>query len=101
MTVTALKATILGAAVTLARKNGLHRLTRLDIATAAECGTGSVSYHFGDMVGVVAAVVEYAVQHEIVEILAQVRADLPLSQYPSVRRMSAELKARVAAYLVR
>jgi hypothetical protein len=51
MTVTALKATILGAAVSVARKNGLHRLTRLDVATAAECGTGTVSYHFGDMDG--------------------------------------------------
>ncbi len=101
MTVTALKATILGAAVSLARKNGLHRLTRLAVANAAECGAGTVSYHFGDMIGLVTAVVEYAVQHEVVEVLAQVRADLPLSQYPSVRRMSAELKARVAAHIVR
>jgi AcrR family transcriptional regulator len=95
MTVTALKATILGAAVTLARKNGLHRLTRLDVACAAECGTGTVSYHFGDMDGLTNAVVEYAVQHEVLEILAQARID----KHPSLRRVSAELKARVAAYL--
>ena len=97
MTCTALKATILGAAVTLARKNGLHRLTRLDIATSAECGTGTVSYHFGDMDGVTNAVVEYAVQHEVLEILAQARVE----KHAALGRMSADLKARVAAYIVR
>jgi AcrR family transcriptional regulator len=97
MTVTALKATILGAAVSVARKNGLHRLTRLDVATAAECGTGTVSYHFGDMDGLANAVVEYAVQHEVLEIIAQARVD----KHAALGRMSAELKARVAAYIVR
>lgn len=97
MTVTALKATILGAAVTLARKNGLHRITRLDVATAAECGTGTVSYHFGDMDGLTNAVVEYAVEHEVLEIIAQARVD----KHEALGRMSAELKARVAAYIVR
>jgi len=97
MTVTALKATILGAAVSVARKNGLHRLTRLDVATAAECGTGTVSYHFGDMDGLAAAVVEYAVQHEVLEILAQARLD----KHAALGRMSAELKARVADYIAR
>jgi AcrR family transcriptional regulator len=97
MTVTALKATILGAAVTLARKHGLHRLTRLEIAHSAECGTGTVSYHFGDMDGMTNAVVEYAVQHEVLEILAQARAD----KHPALGGMSAELKARVAAHIIR
>lgn len=101
MTLTALKATILGAAVSVARKNGLHRLTRLDVATAAECSTGIVSHHFGDMDGLRAAVVDYAVQHEVIRILAQVRADLPLSKYPSIRGMSEALKERVAAYIIR
>lgn len=97
MTVTALKATILGAAVSLSRKNGLHRLTRLDVATAAECSTGIVSHHYGDMDGLRAAVIEYAVQHEVLEILAQARAD----KHPALGRMSAALKERVAAYLTR
>lgn len=97
MTVTALKLTILGAAVSVARKNGLHRLTRLDVACAAECSTGSVSHHFGDMAGLENAVVEYAVQHEVLKIIAQAHAD----KHPALGRMSAALKERVAAYLVR
>lgn len=96
MTATALKATILGAAVTLARKNGLHRLTRLDIATAAECGTGTVSYHFGDMDGITNAVVAYAVEYEVLEILAQARID----KHPALGRMSTALKERVANHIV-
>lgn len=97
MTVTALKSRILVEAVMLATKRGLHRLTRLNVAIAAECGVGTVSYHFGDMDGLTNAVVEYAVQHEVLEILAQARAD----KHPSLGRMSAALKERVAAYLIR
>lgn len=100
MAVTALKATILGAAVTLARKNGIHRLKRLDVACEAECGTGSINHHFGSMEGLLDAIVSYAVEHEIVEIIAQVRADFQLSKHPSVKRMSLALKERVAAYVI-
>lgn len=97
MTATALKATILGAAVSVARKNGLHRVTRLDVAMAAECSTGAVSFHFDSMDGLNDAIVKYAIQHEVLQILAQARAD----KHPALGGMSATLKERVAAYLVR
>lgn len=97
MAVTALKATILGAAVTISRKYGIHRLTRLEVACAAECSTGLVSHHFGDMDGLRNAVVEYAIQHEVLEIIAQARAE----KHPALGRMSAALKERVAAFIVR
>lgn len=97
MAVTALKSSILGAAVTISRTHGLHRLTRLEVACAAECSTGVVSHHFGDMNGLRAAVIEYAVEHMVLEILAQARAD----KHPALERMSADLKARVAAHIVR
>lgn len=97
MTVTALKATILGAAVGIARQAGLHNLTRLEVAHVAGCGTGTVSYHFGGMDGLANAVVEYAVEHEVLEIIAQARVE----KHTALGRMSAELKARVAAYIVR
>lgn len=97
MIVTTLKSTILEAAVHLVRVHGLHRLTRLDVARAAECSTGAVSYHFGDMDGLANAVVEYAVQHEVLKIIAQARAD----KHPALGRMSTTLKERVATYLTR
>lgn len=97
MAVTALKLTILGAAVGIARQAGLHKITRLEVACAAECSTGTVSHHFGDMDGLRAAVVEYAVEHEVLEIIAQARVE----KHEALGRMSAALKERVAAYIVR
>lgn len=91
-----LKATILGAAVSLARKGGLAALTRLKVAHAAEAATGSISYHFGDMTGLRAAVVDYAIKHEIIEVLVQARAE----RHPRLHgRLTAALKERVANHI--
>jgi len=68
---TMLKDTILGAAVQLARKCGYQNLTRLNVAHAAECGTGTVNYHYASMDLLRTAVVEYAIQHEILPIIAE------------------------------
>jgi AcrR family transcriptional regulator len=91
-----LKETILGAAVTLARSQGLRALTRHTVAHAAESATGTINYHFGSMDGLRTAVVDYAIQHEIVEVLVQARAE----RHPRLRgRLTPALKERVANYL--
>jgi AcrR family transcriptional regulator len=70
-TVNGSKAMILGAAVTLARKVGYRKLTREDVAREAETAAGSVNYYFGSTEGLRTAVVEYAIEHEIVTIVAE------------------------------
>lgn len=65
------RATILGAAVTLARKKGIYNLTRIDVSSEAETSAGSINYHFETMDGLRDAVMEYAVKNEVLEIVAQ------------------------------
>lgn len=65
------RATILGAAVSLARKTGYTRLTRYKVAHAAETSAGSVNYHFETMDGLRSAVMQYAVENQVLEIVAQ------------------------------
>lgn len=97
MALTALKATILGTAVGIARQAGLQNITRVEVAHLAECSTGIISHHFGDMDGLINAVVEYAVQHEVLEIITQARA----IKHVALEKMSAALKERVADFIVR
>lgn len=91
-----LKQTILGAAVTLARRLGLSQLTRRQVATAADAGLGTINYHFGNMDGLRDAIVDYAVENEIIEVLVQARAE----RHPRlVGRLSPALKERVANHI--
>lgn len=65
------RATILGAAVSLARRTGIDNLTRHKIAHAAETSAGSINYHFETMDGLRNVVMAYAVENQILEIIAQ------------------------------
>jgi len=64
-----MKDQILKAAVTLAVRGGLNKLTRHAIAKAAKVSYGSVFNHLGDMPETRTAVIEYAVAHEILPII--------------------------------
>lgn len=90
-----LKQTILLAAVKLARTHGLRGLTRLGVAGAAGCGNGTVNYHFKSMDKLRDAVIEHAVDKEIIEVLVQARAE----RDPRLGRLSPALKERVANYI--
>lgn len=92
-----LKTTILAQAVALAREHGLHQFSRIDVATAAGVGESTVSYHFGTMRELRIAICKYAVQKEILCILADARS----SREPAGVPMSPELKERVAAFITR
>lgn len=91
-----LKERILGAAVALAKREGLRRFVKADIARAVWCGTGSINYHFSTMDKLRVAVIDHAIKHEIVEILAQARAE----RHPRlIGRLTPALKERVAQHI--
>lgn len=93
------KPEILVAAVSLAREHGLRNFSRADVAKKAKVASATVSYHFGEMPALHRAVVEYAIEHEVVSVLADARTDRASTDL--YVRMSAELKTKVAAYLTR
>lgn len=91
------KPVILAAAVKLAREYGLLRFSRFMVARDAGVGESTVSYHFGPMVDLQKAVIQHAVQNEILSILADARSCRESYGVP----MSAELREKVAAYIAR
>lgn len=88
---------ILVVAVRLARNGGLTTVTRAQIAEQADCSEANISYHYGCMEQMRHAIVEYALQHEVIEVLSQARA----IRHPSLGRMSPALKERVANHITR
>jgi AcrR family transcriptional regulator len=91
-----LKDTILNAAVTIARNYGLRGLTRQTVADASACAVGTVNYHFETMDALRDAVVDFAVANEVIEVLAQARAE----RHPRLKgRLTPALKERVAAHI--
>lgn len=90
-----LKQPILLAAVRLARSHGLSRFTRRNVSDMTGCATGTVSWHFESMDALRGAVIDYAVEHEIIEILVQARAE----RDPRLGRLSPALKERVANHI--
>lgn len=93
------KPEILAAAVKLARVHGLRKFSRAEVAEEAGVASATVSYHFGQMDAMRKAVVEYAIEREVLPILVDARADRGSSDLYT--RMSAELKQKVAAYISR
>jgi len=93
------KPSILAAAVSLAREFGLRNFSRTDVADRAEVASATVSYHFGEMTKLRRAVVEFAIEKEILPVLADARADRNSAEL--FTRMSAELKEKVAAHIAR
>lgn len=91
------KPAILSAAIGLARKCGLYKFSREDVAKEADVGESTVSYHFGTMPELRKAIVQQAVKHEILSILADARASRESIGVP----MSEELRQKVAAHIAR
>ena len=82
-------------ATRLAAKIGYRDLTRAEVATAANVATGTVSYHFGTLEALQDAIVEHAVQHEVLAVVAQALAD----NHKAAVDAPAALKQRAARYL--
>lgn len=71
---------ILSAAMTLARADHYHRISRADVASKAGCGAGTVNLYFQDMEGLRDAVVAEAVRTGDTDIIAQAI----VSKHPAV-----------------
>jgi AcrR family transcriptional regulator len=67
-------ASILDAALRMARLHGYQNITRVDIAVAAECSEALVSSYLGTMVQVRRAVVRAAIKQKDLAVLAQALA---------------------------
>jgi AcrR family transcriptional regulator len=65
------KAAILSAAVSLARRKGLRKITRLTVSEDAGIATGTVNYHFDTMAKLRDAVVAVAIDKQILPIIAE------------------------------
>lgn len=68
---TPMKSAILKAAVRLALGQGFRNFSRDDVAAEAKTATGTVSYHYRDMSGLRRAVMQYAIDNEVLKIVAQ------------------------------
>lgn len=86
---------VLAAAVALAKADDYQWITRRDVAKAAGVSVGSVS-NFGSIVDLKRAVLHYAVENCVVEIVAQGLA----AKSPIAQAAPPEVKAAVAAYLL-
>lgn len=88
------KSRIMDVAYKIADERGFGALLRDDIAEEANCATGSVSYHFGNMQILKDKVVEHAVQQENIKILSAALADgntVARSAPESMKRAALEL----------
>ena len=88
---------ILEVAVALAKEHGLRKFSRSQVAKKTGLASATVSFHFGSMDALRTEVVKYAVENEVLSILADVRTDRDRADFSA--RMSAELKKKVANYI--
>jgi AcrR family transcriptional regulator len=90
-----LKTAILEAARSIARRKGFHNITQAEVAELSKAAVGTIHYHFGDMDGLRSAVMDHAIVHEELAIVAQGLAQ----NHPSLRKASKDLKRRAAQCL--
>lgn len=88
-----LKTKIFNAAVSLAKKDSVEYLTRLAVATRSGAAEATVSYYFGSMEDLRKKIMEFALDEEIIEILANTQ----LTKY--WERISPALKTRIANHI--
>lgn len=90
------KLPILDAAVSVARERGLFSFSRIHVAKAAKVAEATVSHHFGTMKKLRAAVAQYAVDNEVLTLLADASA---------INRagvsIPAKVREKIATYIAR
>lgn len=86
---------ILEAAIALAKKEGYHRITRDAVARRAEISSALIATYYPRMVHLKTAVLDAAIDREIVEIVAQ---GLSLG-VPRALRIGEGLRQKVTTYL--
>lgn len=94
-----LREKILRYAVQCAKHPGqLMQFTREQVAAGCQCSEANVSYHFGTMENLRLAVIDFAVEGEVLEVLAQARA---VRHKALIGRLSPRLKARVVEHMLK
>lgn len=73
---------ILDAAAALAAKNGFANLTRLQVSRRAKVAAGTVNYHFKTMRRLRGAVLDHAIEHQTLDVLAKAWAEGLLDNRP-------------------
>lgn len=91
---TSLKPKILRAAVRLAMDKGLVAFSRADVAKSAKVARATIHYHFLSMDGLRRAVAAYAIEHELLSLLADTRAITRLGI-----TLAVELREKIARYV--
>lgn len=87
---------VLQAAIACAREDGYQWITRKMVARRAGVSLGSVNNSYGTMRDLKRAVLQYAVDNAITEIVAQGLAD----QHPIARSAPAELRSKAASLIM-
>lgn len=87
---------ILDAAIECAKESGYRHITREDVAARAGVAVGTVNNAYGTMLELKGAVMQAAVEREIIEIVAQGLAD----GSDIVRAAPAELRHRAFTHIV-
>lgn len=90
------KASILAAAVRMSRNYGYWRITRADVAHAANCSEALVSSYFGTMVQMRRAIVRTAIKGRDLEIIAQ----MLVAKDPYAEKIPDELQRAAVASIV-
>lgn len=90
-----LKDHILKTAVRLARAKGYTHITRDQIATECNCGTGTINYHYGSMPVLLREVMREAIKSADLEIIAQGLAE----RHPVIVQAPEVLRSAAARYL--
>jgi AcrR family transcriptional regulator len=90
------KASILAAAVRISHSYGYHRITRANVAGAAQCSEALVSSYFGTMTQLRRAVLRTAIAQRDLVIVAQALA----AKDPHVMKASQELRQTAALSIV-
>src|SRR5271166_2987018 len=91
------QASILASATRMAHLHGYQRITRADVAMAAECSQALVSSYFGTMIQLRRAVVRAAIKNRDVVIVAQALA----ADDAHIKKAPEELRRAAAASLVK
>lgn len=86
---------ILSAAAKLFREHGYDHVTRERVAVAAGVAPALITHHFGTMVAFRRALMRYAVQHEILPIVAHGI----VTRHPAAMKAPEELRRRAAEHI--
>jgi AcrR family transcriptional regulator len=89
------KPTILSAAVLVARKVGLRKMTRAEVAKEAGCAPGTVSYNYVTVADLRTAVIRHAIEHEILPLIVEAI----VLRHPLTFRMTGAVRRRALASL--